>query len=413
VVTRRLAAVGGDGSSDELVQYFAMCGVWALSTYTACDIRCSYCITYAQGVSKPRVPKADVGVRLRDELARVPPDGTIGVGAFIDAYPSVEERERVTRAALEELVHHRFRTVIVTKGTAIVRDIDLLEQLRDLAVNVSLCSLDDDALQAIEPQAPPSGARLAAITALARAGIDVQLHVQPFVPGVTDAERLIEAVDPSIRVWFAPLQVRSPAVARTALGRRFTQADLDDAYLREAERVGRRPNVVWQRPLWLTDPLSEGVRATSHAGSRAARNCDTIRRLVDALNRGTQLTMLFDLWSPYVRGHDARGVSIRHSHPDSGFFRDALFEAAGAFDGARFDLTDLQAIDDDTVRAHVSVNGVHTRPLLGAAPTGRRVTMSTEHTFRFDDQGLVVEFIQDVDLAAVLAAGPPPARQMA
>ena len=383
-----------------------MCGVWALSTYTACDIRCSYCVTYAQGVSRARVPAGDVGPLLAAELERVPPDGTIGVGAFIDAYPSVEAECRVTRAALEELARHEYRTVIVTKGATIQRDVDVLAQMTDVSVNVSLCSLDDRMLARLEPKAPPAGDRLAAIAALARAGIDVQLHVQPWIPGVTDAERLIESVDPAVRVWFAPLAVQSPAVARTPLGRRFTQDKLDDAYLREADRVGARPYVVWQRPLWIDDPRRGGSRprrreTTTRAGASASeRNAATIGRLIDALNSGTQLMMLFELWSPYVRCHDIRGVSTRPSHPDSGYFRDALFEAAGALDRARFELVELEA-DHDTVRAVVAISGVFVRPLFTYEPSGEPVEFSTEHRFRFDEQGLVVEFDQDVDLTGL------------
>ena len=47
---RHLAQISSDSRND-LVQYFAMCGVWALSTYSACDIGCRYCVTYAQGPS--------------------------------------------------------------------------------------------------------------------------------------------------------------------------------------------------------------------------------------------------------------------------------------------------------------------------------------------------------------------------
>src|SRR5690349_15183315 len=145
-MSRRLAATLVVGERAPLLQYAPLCGgPWALSTYDACDLRCSYCVTYAQGPSVPRFGPDEVQDRLRQELAPLPAGATIGVGALVDAYPHAEARHGVTRLALEELAEQQWPMSIVTKGTTITRDIDVLQRAR-VKVAVSLCSLDDEFL---------------------------------------------------------------------------------------------------------------------------------------------------------------------------------------------------------------------------------------------------------------------------
>jgi DNA repair photolyase len=88
-----------------LLKYMAPCETWALSTYKACEFRCVYCITGAQGTSAPQYPKAQVAVQLRRELGAIDAEASIGVGSLCDAYPSVELRYDVTRAAIEGSSH--------------------------------------------------------------------------------------------------------------------------------------------------------------------------------------------------------------------------------------------------------------------------------------------------------------------
>ncbi len=64
--SRRLTALTQDGGEQPLLQYSPMCSVWALTSYDACDIRCSYCASYAQGPSEPIVPAASVRDVLED-----------------------------------------------------------------------------------------------------------------------------------------------------------------------------------------------------------------------------------------------------------------------------------------------------------------------------------------------------------
>ena len=80
---------------------------------------------------------------------------------------------------------------IVTKSALVTRDRDLLAQLaedRTVLVCVSLTTLNAELARRLEPRASTPVRRLAAITALAEAGIPVGVMIAPIIPGLTEHE---------------------------------------------------------------------------------------------------------------------------------------------------------------------------------------------------------------------------------
>ena len=108
-----------------------------------------------------------------------------------DCYQPVEKKLRLTRRCLEVLVEFRNPVAVVTKNHLVTRDIDLLSELAryDAAVvMISLTTLDNDLRRVMEPRTSSPTRRLAAVEALARAGIPVGVMVAPVIPGLTDHE---------------------------------------------------------------------------------------------------------------------------------------------------------------------------------------------------------------------------------
>ena len=84
-------------------------------------------------------------------------------------------------------------TSIVTKGTLIVRDIDVLRELDErtggeLCVYFSVPTLDMEVWRKAEPGTPPPEQRLRALRRLRDAGIDAAVLCAPVLPGITDDE---------------------------------------------------------------------------------------------------------------------------------------------------------------------------------------------------------------------------------
>src|SRR5258706_9902606 len=136
--------------------------------------------------------KADAARLLRDELGRrgyrCQP---IMLGAITDPYQPVEKRLRVTRSILEVLAQARHPVMVITKGTLILRDLDLLQELarQNLArVTVSLTTLDPELKRTLEPRAASAQGRLRVISALAEARVPVCVLTAPMIPAINDAE---------------------------------------------------------------------------------------------------------------------------------------------------------------------------------------------------------------------------------
>jgi DNA repair photolyase len=136
--------------------------------------------------------KADAARLLEQELAapgyKVKP---ITIGANTDPYQPLERELRVTRALLEVLERTRHPLSLITKGTLILRDLDLLRSLaREQLVNVfvSITSLDATLKRTLEPRAASPQARLRVVRELSAAGVPTGVLVAPIIPAVNDCE---------------------------------------------------------------------------------------------------------------------------------------------------------------------------------------------------------------------------------
>ncbi|WP_273855890.1 radical SAM protein, partial [Serratia liquefaciens] len=80
----------------------------------------------------------------------------------------------------------------------VVRDLDVLAPIAAkglVSVAVSITSLDPRIAMTLEPRAPAPAKRLAAVKALAGAGVPTYVSVSPVIPAITDheMEHLLEA----------------------------------------------------------------------------------------------------------------------------------------------------------------------------------------------------------------------------
>ena len=116
---------------------------------------------------------------------------TLAISGVTDAFQPIEKRLKLTRRCLEVLAEFRNPVVIITKNELVTRDIDLLSELARhgaALVFISVTSLRSELARTLEPRASQPQRRLAAIEALASAGIPVGVLVAPIIPGLTDHE---------------------------------------------------------------------------------------------------------------------------------------------------------------------------------------------------------------------------------
>ena len=182
---------------------------------------------------------------MESALKDLDPSIELGVGALTDAYPPEEEALGITRQILMTLSRLNRPFCVNTKSDLVCRDIEILRNhLNHCDVYISICSLDGNAVQQLEPGAPPVSRRLEAVRRLWSEGILVGIDASPWIPGISDAQALMDILPEDIAVQFAPLDVEHIDAKKTNFT--FTQHDVLEAYEQEKKQIGERKNVIWK-----------------------------------------------------------------------------------------------------------------------------------------------------------------------
>ena len=223
----------------------------------------------------------------------------IAMGTNVDCYQRAEGRYELMRGIIAALrdAHNPFS--ILTKGTLILRDLDLLlesAEVTDVGLNVSAGFVDKDLWRAIEPGTPAPQRRLDACAALNEAGLRCGVLMGPVVPYLCDSPAQLEAavrqaaaagaahvtpivlhLRPGAREWFLGwLREAHPALVpryaelygRGAYARKDYQARIAAEVRALADRygIGRGRGVRGERVAG-----SQGDRGDGRAGAVAAR----------------------------------------------------------------------------------------------------------------------------------------------
>ena len=217
----KLAAAGESIREGHQVEYFTlqcrsmlnrctaerMPFTWTINPYRGCEFACKYC--YARythefmelddlDFEQKIFVKQQAAWLLRRDLRRVKPHEEIAIGTATDPYQPAEKRYEVTRSMLQVLAEcQNLRLGIVTKSNLIVRDLDLLQKIRQrnrLHVNLTVTTIDTARARILEPRAPRPDLRLQAVSQLVQAGIPTGVMVAPVVPGITDSRADLDAL---------------------------------------------------------------------------------------------------------------------------------------------------------------------------------------------------------------------------
>ncbi|MGZ8795882.1 MAG: PA0069 family radical SAM protein [Thermoanaerobaculia bacterium] len=198
----------------------------SINPYRGCEHGCIYC--YARpfheylGMSAGLdfetkiLVKEDAPELLREELnAKSWEPKLIAISGVTDAYQPIERKLEITRRCLEVLAEFRNPVAIITKNHLVTRDIDHLAELARFnaaRVFLSITTLDPKLANIMEPRASTPELRLAAIKALADAGIPAGVMVAPIVPAITDHEipAILAAAKNAGAEWAGRVVLRLP-----------------------------------------------------------------------------------------------------------------------------------------------------------------------------------------------------------
>ncbi len=176
-------------------------GGFCINPYIGCGHGCRYC--YARFMKRFTGHTEEWGtfvdvkmniVQVLEKQLRSPKykGQRIYISTVTDPYQPLERKYRLTEAILRVLVNYQSPISIMTKSDMVLRDIDLLKQLKKVDVNFTITTLDEKWKKLVEPASPTVKSRLRAMKKLTDEGITVLAMMGPYWPIFTNPEALFK-----------------------------------------------------------------------------------------------------------------------------------------------------------------------------------------------------------------------------
>ena len=176
-------------------------GDYALNPYTGCEHSCIYC--YAVFMKRFSGHKeswgnfVDIKINAADilhkQLNKLKP-GTILLGTVTDPYQPSEKKYKITRSCLKELVNSNFPVSVQTKSSLILRDMDLIKEIKDIEIGFTITIFDEKIRKFFEPKSSTTEDRFKALYELSNQNIKTFLFFGPVIPYFSDNEDVIDKI---------------------------------------------------------------------------------------------------------------------------------------------------------------------------------------------------------------------------
>ncbi|MET8943560.1 Rv2578c family radical SAM protein [Streptomyces sp. NPDC004542] len=208
---------------------------WTVNPYRGCTHACVYCFarrthSYLDldtgiGFDTQIVVKVNAPELLRRQLASPRWHGEhVAMGTNVDCYQRAEGRYGLMPGIISALTERANPFSILTKGTLILRDLDLLTRaarVTDVGISVSVGFTDQGLWRTVEPGTPAPERRLDVVRTLGEHGIGCGVLMAPVIPflgdhpdqlratvraiaaaGATSVTPLVLHLRPGAREWF-------------------------------------------------------------------------------------------------------------------------------------------------------------------------------------------------------------------
>ncbi|TQK50976.1 DNA repair photolyase [Streptomyces sp. SLBN-118] len=208
---------------------------WTVNPYRGCTHACVYCfarkthsyldLDTGLDFDSQIVVKINAPELLRRQLASRQWQGAhVAMGTNVDCYQRAEGRYRLMPGIIAALRDHANPFSILTKGTLILRDLELLRQsaeVTEVGISVSVGFTDRELWRTVEPGTPSPERRLDVVRTLTDNGIGCGVLMAPVIPflgdqpdqlratvraiaasGATSVTPLVLHLRPGAREWF-------------------------------------------------------------------------------------------------------------------------------------------------------------------------------------------------------------------
>lgn len=181
---------------------------YTINPYSACSFNCLFCYIRGSRYGIHMEEKLSIKANAIEILAKQLKNraakkqyGIIVLSSATDPYLQVEKDVGLTRKILEVILSYRFPVHVITRSDLIVRDFDLLKEIKDKAilppdlsatlvpgaiVTFSFSTIDDSIQKIFEPGATPAVRRLEVVRQSKSHGFQTGISLMPLLPYLTD-----------------------------------------------------------------------------------------------------------------------------------------------------------------------------------------------------------------------------------
>ena len=185
---------------------------YVINPYVGCTHGCKYC--YASFMKRFTGHKENWGDFIDIKRCNKPIDlrkisgKNIFLSSVTDCYNQYEKDFCITRNILEQLVNSDCYLSISTKSKLILRDIDLLKQMKNLIVCMSINTLNEKFRSDMD-NASTIKERMDTLKELHNNGIYIVLFMSPIFPYITEWKEIIDQTKDYVdEYWFENLNLR-------------------------------------------------------------------------------------------------------------------------------------------------------------------------------------------------------------
>ena len=186
---------------------------YVINPYVGCLHGCKYCYACFMKRFTGHTEPWGTFIDIKDCDKPIDPRKIQGKTVFIssvtDCYNPIEEKEELTRKILKQLIPADADIQITTKSALVLRDLDILKQMKQVLVAMSINTLDEKFKDDMD-SASQISERLNTLSVLHKNGIKTVLFMSPIFPEITDFKAIIErAKDFVDEFWFENLNLRA------------------------------------------------------------------------------------------------------------------------------------------------------------------------------------------------------------
>lgn len=202
----------------------------------------------------------------KDDAARLamktPRRIVIGVcGGVSDGYQPAEKEHKITRQILETLLDFRLPAMILTKSDLVLRDIDLLKELNEVAFANAVFTItlqDDEKRRIIEPRASSTPDRFAALKELRKAGIFGGVMATPVVPWIGTTYENMEGLAKEAKAAGAEFILFGAMTLKPGRQKDYFLSVIGRHFPEEVEKIKMlyANNNRYGNPLWKRQPIN-------------------------------------------------------------------------------------------------------------------------------------------------------------